>query len=59
MATLNELTEDAALKFAQERADRQGEPMDVWVDGGTYYVRSAAEGQPDGADLLTTIHPEG
>lgn len=49
-----------AMAQARHRANREGEPMRVWMtrSGGTWYVRSEAEGKPDDAILVQVVVPE-
>jgi hypothetical protein len=42
-------TAQEGLVQARRRADREGQPMHCYCDGTRIYVRSFAEGKPDGA----------
>lgn len=44
----------AAVEQAERRAKREGEPCYVYRQGVTWYVRTAAEGAPEGATLEHT-----
>lgn len=48
---------DDAEKQAQERADRDRKTCFVWVYEGIWYVRTAEEGRPTNAVLITTKEP--
>lgn len=50
----------AATAQAGERADREQRPMLVWISRqppATVWVRTAEEGEPEGAVLLLTMEP--
>ena len=51
----------AAIRQAHERADREGLACYVYLQPHTglplWYVRTKAEGRPDGATLEYTAHP--
>jgi hypothetical protein len=48
----------AAEKQAQDRANREGEACFVYRNFRTWYVRTAAEGEPVGAVREFTAFPE-
>ena len=54
-----------AERYAFERAQRSTCPVCVYRSGGlsggpiTYYVRTTAETQPDGAALIFKVYPSG
>lgn len=41
-----------AIKQATERAEREGIPCFVYKKGRTWFVRTAEEGAPDGAEFI-------
>jgi hypothetical protein len=47
----------AAISQARDRADRERERMTVWLLGETWFVRSDAEGRPEGAEKIAEARP--
>jgi hypothetical protein len=48
----------SAEKQAQERADREKKTCFAWFYEGIWYVRTAEEGRPTNAVLITTKEPQ-